>query len=142
MPSLTSNSPLKITKGGGGKITLLHFYYILRRDFESFNLYLQIIPMRWVDWFVYLRVLFILLLCEIRHVWFHANIFLFRLHGLHLLRVLPHAWDCWLPCRSSLRPSHFRLNASKTVAGNHTLSKLHLRFFWVEQRRWRKRSVL
>ncbi|CAF2258576.1 unnamed protein product [Brassica napus] len=65
-----------------------------------------IIPMRWVDRFVYLRLLLILLLRTIRHVWIHANIVLLRVHGLHLLRVLLNARDCRLPRCTFLRSSH------------------------------------
>lgn len=66
----------------------------------------QIVPMRWINWFVYLWILLVLLPCPFRYVWVHANHFLLWIHGLHLLWLLSHAWNCRLSCGLTLCSSH------------------------------------
>ena len=62
--------------------------------------------MWWFHRAVYLRLLLVLLPCTLWHVWFHANFILLRLHGLHLLRLLPHARNCRVPRSSPFRSPH------------------------------------
>jgi len=70
---------------------------------------LQVIPMRRINWIFRVRLLPVLLLCAIRYVWLHADIFLLWLHGLHLLCILLDAWDGGLPCGLVLCPPHIQI---------------------------------
>ncbi|ONL95783.1 Transmembrane 9 superfamily protein member 1 [Zea mays] len=71
---------------------------------------LQVIPLRRINWVFRVRLLPVLLLCAIRHVWLHADIFLLWLHGLHLLCILLDARDGGLPRRPVLCPPHIQIN--------------------------------
>lgn len=71
---------------------------------------LQVFPLWWINWLVHLWLLPVLLLCTIRHVWFHANFVLLRLHGLHLLWLLSHARCCRFPCLAALCPPHIQVH--------------------------------
>lgn len=76
----------------------------------------QVIPVCGINRPVHLRLLLVLLLRTVRYVRFHANLFLLRLHGLHLLRFLSHAWGCWFPCIAFLCPSHIPLDQVRVVS--------------------------
>lgn len=62
------------------------------------------------NWSIYIWILLVLLPCSIRHVGLHADIFLLRVHGLHLLWFLPHAWYDWLPCRPLVCSPHLPIH--------------------------------
>ncbi|RRT48104.1 hypothetical protein B296_00022346 [Ensete ventricosum] len=66
--------------------------------------------MRRINWPICIWILLLLLLCTLRHVRVYADIFLFWVHGLHLLRVLPNAWDGWLPCCFALCAPHISIH--------------------------------
>lgn len=71
---------------------------------------LQIIPMWWFNWIIYLCLLSVLLLCPLRYVWFHADLIFLWIHGLHMLWFLLDAWNCWIPCIIVLCPSHIPIH--------------------------------
>lgn len=71
---------------------------------------LQIIPMWWFNWVIYLCLLSVLLLCTLRHVWIHADLIFLRIHGLYMLRFLLNAWNCWIPCCFALCPPHLSIH--------------------------------
>ena len=73
-------------------------------------LIMQVVPMWRINWFLCLWLLPVLLLCTIGYVWFHADIFLLWLHGLHLLCILLDAWDGWLPRCLVLCPPHIQIH--------------------------------
>ena len=76
----------------------------------------QVIPVWGINGSVHLRLLLVLLLWTVRYVGFHANLFLLRIHGLHLLRFLSHARGRWFPCIAFLCPSHIPLNQVRVVS--------------------------
>jgi hypothetical protein len=91
----------------------------------SFLTWYQVFPLWWINWFVHLWVLHVFLPCKIRYVWFHANLFLFRLYGLHLLWFLPHAWNCRFPSFFNLCQTHIPFRqvwiAKKPTGINQTI---------------------
>jgi len=78
--------------------------------------------MWWIDRFVYLRILLILLLRTIRHVGFYANLVFLRIHGLHLLRILLNARNSWLPRSPPLCPSHLPVDQMRVRRSVHQSS--------------------
>lgn len=83
---------------------------------------LQVFPLWWINWLIHIWLLLVLLLCTIRYEWFHADIFLLWIHGLHLLWFFPHVWDCWFPSISFFCASHISDNQVwvKSHRGNGT----------------------
>lgn len=75
-----------------------------------FALSYQVISLWRFHWLVYLWVLPVLLLCTVRYVRLHADLFLLRVHGLCLLCFLPYAWSCWLSCFFVLCTPHISLH--------------------------------
>lgn len=71
---------------------------------------LQIIPMWWFNWVIYLCLLSVLLLRTLRHVWIHADLIFFRIHGLHMLWFLLDAGNDRIPCCIALCPPHLSIN--------------------------------
>lgn len=71
--------------------------------------------MWWLDRFVYLWLLPVLLLCTLGYVGFHANLFLFRVHGLHLLWILSDARNCRLPRRPVLCSPHLPVDQMRVA---------------------------
>lgn len=71
---------------------------------------LQVFPLWWINWPIHIWLLFVLLLCTIRYEWFHADIVLLWIHGLHLLWFFPHAWKCRFPSISVFCASHISVN--------------------------------
>lgn len=69
---------------------------------------LQVISLWWINWHIYLYLLLVLLR-EIGHVWIHANLVFLRIHGLRMLRFLPHARDYWFPRIIALCSSHLSI---------------------------------
>lgn len=76
---------------------------------------MQIFSLRWVNWLIYLCVLFVLLLCSLRYVWVYANIIFLWLHGLCLLWLLPDAWKCRLSSRFAFCPPHISIHQVRVV---------------------------
>ena len=75
----------------------------------------QVFPMWWINRFIHLCLLLVLLLCAVEYVWFHANLVLLWVHGLHMLWFLSHAWDRRFSRCSVLRPSYLPLNQVRVV---------------------------
>lgn len=71
---------------------------------------LQIIPMWWFNWLIYLCLLSVLLLCPLRYVWIHADLIFLWIHGLHMLWFLLNAWNCWIPSSVVLCSSHIPIH--------------------------------
>lgn len=80
--------------------SVVHLYMFIVQGF----------PLWWINWVVHLWLLLILLLCTVGYERFHADFLLLWVHGLHLLRFLPHARDSRFPCFSVFCPSHISLN--------------------------------
>lgn len=64
----------------------------------------------WFNRSIPIHVLLVLLLHLVRYIRLHANIFLLWLHGLHLLRFLPHGWHYRFPGIIDLCSSHLPFN--------------------------------
>lgn len=84
---------------------LLHINSMLTTPF-FFSPFCQIFPLWCINRLIYLRVLPLLLLCALRHVRVYADLVFLRLHGMHLLWLLPHAWDSWFSCCPPICPPH------------------------------------
>ncbi|KAK2973155.1 hypothetical protein RJ640_009578 [Escallonia rubra] len=76
----------------------------------------NIFPLWRIDWIVHLWLLLILLLRAIRHDRLHADFVLLRVHGLHLLRFLSHAWYCRFPCGFVFCSSYIPLNQVRVTS--------------------------
>lgn len=81
----------------------------------EYLIWFQIFSMWWLDWSVHLWLLPVLLLRTLRYVGLHANFFLFRVHGLHLLWLLSDARNCRLPCSPVLRSSHLSIDQMRVA---------------------------
>lgn len=78
--------------------------------YTSFWCSYQVFPLWWINGYIHICLLLVLLPRKIRYVWFHANLVLLRLHGLHMLWFLSHARDNRIPCISVLCPPYLPFN--------------------------------
>lgn len=85
------------------------FYYSFNLSFSGILIF-QVFPLWWINWLVHLWLLLVLLLCTIRYEWFHADLLLLWIHGMHLLWFLSHAWYCWFPSITIFCSSYISLN--------------------------------
>lgn len=97
-------------------------------------MWFQIFSMRWLNRSVHLWLLPVLLLRTLWYVGFHANFFLFRVHGLHLLWLLSDARNCRLPCSPVLCSSHLQVDQMRVA----DLVSFPFLFCWWgrKRRRW------